>query len=382
MNISEYRQTGKPCMSYNCYKRNTDPFRTKQVVVDNNYTSINNKLVGGQNPKTLIPPVITTPCYSLAWKASDMVVPSRINARSNDDLYRSGYISKDDKEPQTDAVYDFKKSFREAPIVEPNRLNSTIMTPQRLGLVKENFEELEQFEQGENVTLPDYSKKDWENKVNTACGYNINQLENSKFPANLPRGRTEQSSDLSDYNTQLFTQTVQPGLYYREDVVEPVNSNIGISFQQQFLPRSTITTSDGKVVVQDTDPEFTPEIPVYNSDEQKPSIDNVYDPRFWGYGTAERCYIDNVTGQPRYPYDDINAIKMPNYITRNKLDTQNFVDIYGPIKDSGKGLNEVRALANEAFYRDTEQHRNSITVDAMRKMNAAMWQRRKAPIRR
>ena len=42
---------------------------------------------------------------------------------------------------------------------------------------------------------------------------------------------------------------------------------------------------------------------------------NIYDPRF-GYGTGYRSYIDETTGQPRFYYDDIDAITKPNYIVK------------------------------------------------------------------
>jgi hypothetical protein len=370
-----YKTLEKPCISYSCYKRNSNPFNTKEVIVDNNYTSINNKLVGGPNPKTLIPPVITTPCYSLAWKDSDLVVPSHINDHTTEYLYLSGYLSKDDKEtpdPTLDSdLYEYKNSFRSAPEAVKDPLNSTSMTPERLLNVRENFEQ----------AIPTYEDDSWRSKINVSHGYNSNQFENSRFPNNLPRGRAEQSSDLGEYNENLFTQTVQPGVYYRNDVIESANSNIGISFQQDFLPRKASHMPNGDVLVEDMDPNITEQtIPTYDAAEQSPTMDNVYDPRFNGYGSASRCYIHNVTGQPRFPYDDINAVRMPNYVVRSKIDTQDFADRYDTMQDTGKSLNEIRPLANSAFIKDSETHRNGIMVDAMRKINAVMWQRRAAPL--
>jgi hypothetical protein len=71
---------------------------------------------------------------------------------------------------------------------------------------------------------------------------------------------------------------------------------------------------------------------------------------------------------------------MPNYITRSKIDTHNFADVYGPSSGAGRSLNEIRPMAQDAFFKDSEQFRNDITVSAMRKINAAMWQRRQAPL--
>ena len=40
--------------------------------------------------------------------------------------------------------------------------------------------------------------------------------------------------------------------------------------------------------------------PEYNCEINGPNESNVYDPRFTGYGTNYRTYIESVTGQPRF----------------------------------------------------------------------------------
>ena len=397
---SSYIRSNSRCKpSHNCFKIYSDPSKTPSVVVDNNYVSINNKLVGGPNPKTLVPPIIPNPSHSLDWRSTNMIVPNKINGMTNQNLAKSGYIS---PEYTSEEVGNYM-NYRNQPTVEntaptqkqPRNLNSTSMMPQRLtpdggglpswgggggGDVVENFEN-----QDQRQTLPTYDANDpnliggWSDRVNTSMGYNGQQFQTSKFPANLPMGRAQQSSDMKDYNENLFTSTIQPGVYYREDVVEPINANIGISFQQQFLPR-TFQQSGGNLLVEDHDPQFAPPPKTLIEHVKEPTPYNVYDPRFSGYGSSTRDYIDNVTGQPRFIYDDVNAVRMPNYISRNKLDTHNFADMYGPMQDVGKSLNEVRVLAEAAFQQDTEHHRNDITVSAMRKNNAIAWQRRMAPL--
>ena len=367
-------------MTPNCFKVNSDPFRTETVVVDKNYTSINNKLVGGQNPKTLIPPIIPTPMYSMDWRKSDTIVPSKINDRTNENLYKSGYLSTEFEshptvkraEPPSVSVSDPATKYKPN---MPNPLNWTAMPTDRLGPYH-NPDTISV----EHFTLPEYGVKNWKDKINTANGYNPAQFENSRFPANSPQGVSDQSADMTEYHNQLFTQTIQPGVYYREDVVEPVNSNIGISFQQQFLPRTYDHIENGEFITVDHDPNFAPEPIPAPVPAPKPSIDNIYDPRFNGYSSSKRHYTDNVTGQPRFAYDDVNAVKMPNYITRSKIDTHNFSETYGPSSGVGKSLNDIRPLAQDAFYRDSEQFRNDISTSALRKMNAAMWQRRQAPL--
>lgn len=95
------------------------------------------------------------------------------------------------------------------------------------------------------------------------------------------------------YNENVFTQTISPGEYHVNTRNEPINSNIGISIAEQN------------------------EEPTYEMIEPFEDVNasNVYDPRFYGYGTSYRGYVDNMLGQPKFYYDDVNAIRMPNYIS-------------------------------------------------------------------
>ena len=333
-------------LSYNCAKFNMDPFKTKSVVVNKDMISINNELQGGPNPKTLIPPMITTPMYSLAQRANDMIVPNRINSKTNEDLYLSGYLSSQADLQQQEEGY--------------NNDDDSV----------------------EHFTYPpaDYTRQGWSDDVNTADGYNAKQWGDSKFPANLPQGNCEQQPVFTEYHNKLFTNTVQPGVTYRDNVIEPINANIGISFQQQFLPRTYERKDNGNLSVVDHDPNFAPRAQsiIGGAEVIEPVEYNVYDPRMTGYGTSYRNYVDDVTGQPRFPYDDINAVRMPNYIVRSKIDTHDFADRYGSIREP-QSLDEVRSKAQNAFMQDTTDHRNDIMTSLMRKRNAEMWQIRQGP---
>ena len=331
-------------LSYNCAKFNSDPFKTKPVIVNNSMISINNAMQGGPNPKTLIPPMIVTPMYSLAQRQNDMLVPNKINTKTNEDLYLSGYLS---SQHETGNGPD----------------------------INENNDIIEDF------TYPpaDYTSQGWTDQVDTADGYNPKQWIDAKFPANLPQGNCGQQAVFADYNTNLFTNTVQPGVTYRDDVIEPINSNIGISFQQQFLPRTYTRSDNGDLEVVDHDPQFAPpREKKMNKESFEPTEYNSYDPRFTGYGTSYRNYVDEVTGQPRFPYDDINAVRMPNYIVRSKIDTHDFADRYGTVQ-TPQSLNDIRGKVENAFMQDTTEHRNDIMTSLMRKRNAEMWQIRQAP---
>jgi len=404
------------------------------VIDESNRQSPNASLYGGQNPKTLIPPMITRPMYSLDWRANPMLVPNKINGSSNENLYLSGYLSKNDisswdtedanskKDYKANVPHRVKEDYEPQRVkedYEPQRVKEDYIpkVPQRVKedykakvtqRVKEDYEPatatkpmgnyepatyinpqgnprgnprdfIEDYSIDNTPHHIEYEEKQWDDSVITSKGYNPGQFQNNDFPSNLPQGNCGQSNTLKEYNNRLFTTIVQPGTYYKQDVIEQVNANAGISFQQQFLPR-TIREVNGGVLIEDHDPTDVPELPqIY--EKNIPTIDNTYDPRFNGYGDQTRNYVDDVTGQPRFVYDDINNVKMPNYITRNKLDTFNFGDKYGIAEAHGKSLNDIRGRAESAFLDDSISHRDDMTVRLMRKTNASEWQKRSAPIR-
>ena len=234
---------------------------------------------------------------------------------------------------------------------------------------------------GDVVTRP--NQPGW---VNTECGYNPNQIKVG-LPSNLPMGNCSQDPRMTQFNENLFTQIVTPGVYSNSQVNQPINSNIGISFQQQFEP-TTISRDEYGIHYTLHDPRIIEpsmdNMKPNNPNHDNPNYDNVYDPRFYGYGTSYRSYMEPVTGQPRFLYDDINAIRMPNYVTRSKVDHLPFADSYGPMQPNEENGNihtpHMHALAQDAFMRDSLQFRDDLSEARMRKINAEHWQRRQSPL--
>jgi len=351
-NIQYVKRPSKPCLNSDEFKTFSDPARRKPQIVEKNMKSLNHALEGPQNPKTLIPPMITKPIYDRAFRKSSQIVPNIINGQTNENLYLSGYL---EEHPDTS----------DSPVVHRSINYPASMVGN--GEVIENYDP--------SYT---YAEKTWDNSILVGRGYDAEQVKASGFPGNLPRGNCMRNPKLKGYNDNIFTQTVQPGVYYKNEIAEPINSNIGISFQQQFNPR-TYKEGEGALIVTDHDPNFAPNPEEIIEYPEEPNISNVYDPRFYGYGTSYRNYVDSVTGQPRFPYDDINATKMPNYIVRSKLDTHNFSDTYGPMQNSGLSLNDVRKKAQDAFLEDSLHFRNDLTTRLMRKRNSEMWQEKMYP---
>jgi len=225
-------------------------------------------------------------------------------------------------------------------------------------------------------------------QVNTACGYNPQQLFTSGLPTNFPSGSCQRDPVYKQYNENMFTQIIQPGVYSKNEVNQPINSNIGISFQQQFEPTTcTSNPITGEVMYTEHDPRLLedaivePNLGVIEA----VNMSNVYDPRHSGYGTSYRAYNDDLLGQTKFYYDDIDAVRMPNYITRSNIDFTPFADSYGPAPENGAYGNpnnaDIHALANDAFTRATIEQRTGLQEQLLRKRRAEGWQQRYAPIR-
>jgi hypothetical protein len=327
---------------------------------DPKYTSINQRLSGPPNPKTLIPPVIAPPSHSLDyWKANNLVYHSAINEESQQEAYQSGF-------QVSTCCGNVKNEYL---VPEENKISYGVpVEPSQQIQENYNYQTQQPYMSGE---------------INTACGYNPSQLKTAGLPTNYSTGNCEKDPAMKRYNENLFTQIIEPGVYTRNQVNEPINSNMGISFTQQFEPTTRKITDNGIMYTQH-DPNLLgeaiiePNLGVIND----VNVSNIYDPRHSGYGTSYRSYTDEKLGQTRFMYDDVDAIKMPNYITRSNIDNQPFADTYGPKKGRyGNEFNsKIRSLANNAFTDNTIKFRTELQERLMRKKNSESWQRRVAPI--
>lgn len=387
-----------------------------------NYMSINQKLVGKANPKTLIPPVIVPPITDLGyWKTNNLIKHSLINDQSQIDVYQSGYqvstccgsdnknMYLDDKEPK---LLRKRIPVKNIKYKQSNYSKNKDNNVDEYLEMKEHFKLQKSFEQekrnraaeellgknqrqNEHVDINDYPylidnnkpkfpynlKPNESGQVNVSCGYDEKQLYKSGLPTNYPSGRCERDPVLKEYNKNLFTQTIQPGVYSYNEIDEPLNSNIGISFTQQIGPITVdMDENEDSVTYVQHDPRLYEE-PIEPYVETV-NESNVYDPRFSGYGTSYRAYTDDNIGQTRFYYDDIDAIRMPNYITRSNIDFMKAADTYGPMENEhGNKYNEnIRNIANDKFLESAITFRTGLQESAMRKMNANKWQQRQAPI--
>lgn len=374
-----------------------------------NYISANQQLAGPANPKTKIAPIIAPPAADFEyWRVNNSVLHSAVNDVSNTDAYQSGYqvstccagtYNDWNAIPTQPPLQQLAIPVCNIPEYNTHNTNSIQNQNQHqghskkvnaniTGTIKEGFE-MPRFRDTVDDTGNGglFIRPNGSGQVNTACGYNPEQLFRAGLPTNLAAGNCMQQPQMKTYNENLFTQTIQPGVYSVNNVNEPINANMGISFTQQFEPRTCQTNPiSGDMKYTEHDPRIIePIIPTLNTDLiNAVSEGNIYDPRFTGYGTSYRSYTEDVTGQTRYYYDDINAVRMPNYVVRSNIDREPFADQYGPIKggdqDGNKWNSNIHALANNAFLDSTIQFRTELQERLMRKTNAEQWQRRAAPI--
>lgn len=394
-------------------KAGSNPFAYDAVLVepnDTNYVSSNYKFVGGPNPKTLIPPVIVPPIADMSyWKANNITTHSHINDSKNLEVFQSGYevsnLCGNNTCPSTNNNYDlnklnsrYKKINQKQEKTNPgfnNKYHQKYFDHQKD--THNAFYDTNSNQIVENFTIEDFDINENEEQdkieniglVNKTCSYEKNQFKDYNLPVNLAVGSCQKQNRMKNFNKNLFTQTIQPGVYSVNQVNEPINSNMGISFGQQFEPLTYDVDDEGNINYIEHDPlemsfDSKENILKYRDNDviEPVTQSNVYDPRFTGYGTSYRAYNDENIGQTRFFYDDINSIRMPNYVVRSKIDFADFADTYGPMNDKRGNIDNstIRALANQKFVDDAIVFRTGMQERLMRKHNSDRWQQRSKPI--
>lgn len=207
---------------------------------------------------------------------------------------------------------------------------------------------------------------------------------------------------------KYLTRT-QPDAYSYSDVSYPINSNLGISYTPESPPRvlDQVATPHGTYplyhridpqLIRDDDntpPERREELPrrtawsaKYSMFDAAPgtvNFEDIYDPRFNGYGDEYRSYGDVNLGQVQYYYSDIDAYRYPNFGTRSKVDYIDYIDPMGrvlPEYDRQVGLNDIKQTVHDQYTADALYFREGLQERLMKKRNRELWQLRAAPIRK
>lgn len=217
------------------------------------------------------------------------------------------------------------------------------------------------------------------------CGYNPRKLIFSNLQSNAPSGVCEEFPTMVGYNESVNTQIIQPGVYSKNEIMEPQVYNLGISHAQQFEPVKVENDQFGNKIFVQQDPRLNcsknQNIVI---EPPSPNESNVFDPRMSGYGSQNRAYLDPLTGRPRFYYDDINAIREGNFFIKSNVDSLPFTDHRGAMKtdmDRKNYLDNHRKLIQDQYLNDTLQNRTELQERLTRKINQRQTQLRKAPLR-
>ncbi|NBV67836.1 MAG: hypothetical protein EBR74_04765 [Flavobacteriia bacterium] len=411
---------------------------------DSLYYSINQNLVGPENPKTHFAPVVPPRLYEETWSKNDRFFVNRgINDQKQQEYYQNGYIS----------YADSKKDKNQCC---PTKASSPNMIPLH---VQENFEPLHSYSTSSSSDGGDHGNSrssgsgtrgpeirisdDSFAPMNLSWGYFPEHAEQN-LAVNYPRSSNFCATD--DYNRQIRTTPLQPGLvaYSEVDVNDANMSNLGISYTQPFLPTKLVDLAGTDKSFYETDP-FWRDFPstakksltnyesAYGLDpiQPEPVRENyqnhhpivprrqkgqrnrreyredysqhgdrnrniqgmngingpammdrrdIYDPRLTGYGTSYRGYTDPMSGQPRYFYDDVDAHTQYNYITKSKIDHLPRTSQCGPYQPPAMNNMETRRYAEEQFLNQTLQQRTELQDRLMQKVLHRNIQRHQAPI--
>lgn len=349
----------------------------RPIVPNQTFHSTNQALVGPPNPKTQEPTYVIPPAAAWDYWSEDYIVPSGVNDSTFEELFQSGYVG-DSQCLQNEYLLNLNTPYSQAyrmehpiPPCPQKSLHKKDVMEGYSGMYPSNYtptphQPHTQIQPPTPGDMIDFT-------------YNPEQLLEHNIPSNMPVGQCTQQNVFNDYNANINTQIIQPGVYQRNEIIEPIQSNMGITFTQQFEPVSVEKNQYGTTIVSH-DPRITPNVEPPTPREPTPAAHNVYDPRLSGYGTSYRSYVDPLTGRPRFYYDDVNAIRQPNYITRNNVDDAPWAPQYGQIQGI---MGSNRELAQNKFLTDTLKQRTELQDRLMHKYNTQVgWQRRIAPLRR
>jgi len=391
------------------------------------YVSMNQKLAGGANPKTLVPPRIPNRLYDFKqWSENPYITLPAINAQYDQELYQSGYEITDciPTEPsyRTPPPSSSAGTTREGyaapaeelgpggsrtrrptsqqrraqgtvpPVVQQAAAAGTISGAGGSGKIPISMVE--------NENPSSTSPQQWvvEKTIDTAQGYHPQNLSYNEYVNTeyTPSWDSSCQARMNEYNRQIGTIPLGDGATTYSQVNQPdaMMSNLGISFTQPLLP--TIPQQDpsgsGRVDFTEFDPLSVPQgLLDANENGRKPDPNaetsrlDIYDPRLTGYGTSYRGYVDDMTGQPRFYYDDIEATTQYNYLTRNALDWTQFGTTVGPAEKAHvsqcPSAMDVRQMANDTFANQAIFQRMDLQQRMMLKNSHREKQRRQAPIR-
>lgn len=205
-----------------------------------------------------------------------------------------------------------------------------------------------------------------------------------------------------------YLENIEPNQYSYSDVAYPINSNLGISYTPDIPPMvlDQVATPNGTYPLfhridpqlirsQGIAPERREELPYRNAWSARYSgfdaapgtvnFEDVYDPKFTGYGDENRSYGDVNLGQVQYYYSDVDAYRSPNFGIRSKVDHIDYVDPMGKVLPEyarSVGVNDIKQSVHDQYNSDALYFREGLQERLMKKRNQELWQLRAMPLRK
>lgn len=224
----------------------------------------------------------------------------------------------------------------------------------------------------------------------------------------LPQSPTYVYTDqyFNNPTNRLFLQDVQPKLYSYSVEQQPINANIGITYAPQNPPPvldqirdnrlnmpimtrvdPQLVRTDGTRAQQALQPTRTNWSAEYSNFVPPPgsiNFEDIYDPRFTTYSDPWRSYSDVNLGQVQYYYSDVDAYRMPNFVTRSNVDFIEYRTPQGqiwPEYPRTASVDDVRSHVESQYTADDTYHREDLMSLQMAKANRIAWAQRHAPLR-
>lgn len=295
------------------------------------------RLIGGVNPKTLIAPKMVPPITDMEeWGTDNYTIHSAINDYRSDELFLSGYVTLDDC--KCHGVCNCGRRWNKP-------------------LIKETFHE-ETNNSGTLGPLTTNINNGCRGTLKTDCGgENLTQVvadHNYLSPYDVSEQRLTRPQILQNYGVSKVPE---------KSVYTSITDGEDLLYVEQKRKHGSGSPYSNDYITGD-----------------EPSM--IYDPRMVGYSDSKRGYVDKLLGQPKFYYDDINAARAPNYITRNKIDIYSFGESTGRLRDpkDARTCGDTNQLAVEEFHNSALQHRSDMMQSLMNKRNGEMWQLREFPI--
>lgn len=309
------------------------------------------RLIGGVNPRTLIPPRFVPPITDMEeWGTDNYTIHSAINDYRSNDLFLSGYVTLDNCKCQ--GVCNCVKRWNK-PLIKEG-FNGNVL--------------------GSNQPI---ISSIWPTNISGQLG-SLTSRTNSNCKGTLKTdcGGENLLQAVADHN-YISPYDVSEQRLTRPQILQ----NYGISKIPERPVYTSITNGEDLIFVEQRrkNGQYSPYATDYITGDE-PSM--IYDPRMVGYSDSKRGYVDKLLGQPKFYYDDINAARAPNYITRNKIDIYSFGETTGRLKDpkNFQTCGDNNQLAVEEFHNSALQHRSDIMQSLMNKRNGEMWQLKEFPI--